>query len=258
MNESLVRGRSRTSARRTRPGRGNQGWWPDREPQISPRTPVATARRGLQLRRSVQASTSQVKRDIENVLTTSQDWWRPTGHYGPFVAPAQRRLRDRDGRGGAGPVNASRRSTLPDSSLDKARRLLWPVAEVPERLVGDLWSCRQRRRSRWLPDVRLAGGRPRVGADEDVSGAGTTLGDALTGNRHRGRSAVDGSSTNPGRRQPDPPPPSTSADVQAHGDERRETVALIAGGHSFGKTHGAAADNSSPRARAPARGAGLG
>jgi catalase-peroxidase len=228
-----------------------------------------------------------VKRDLHALMTDSQDWWPADfGHYGPlFIRMAWHSAgtyRVGDGRGGAGagqqrfaPLNS-----WPDNvSLDKARRLLWPIKQKYGRniswadlliLTGNIAL-----ESMGFKTFGFAGGRADVWEpDEDVYwGSETTW----LGNDHRyadGSAGVDGhgvvsSDEDPGRNihsrnlenplgaahmgliyvnpeGPDgnPDPVASARDIRetfgrmAMNDE--ETVALIAGGHSFGKTHGAA------------------
>ncbi len=231
-----------------------------------------------------------VKKDIEKVLTTSQDWWPADfGHYGPFMIRmawhSAGTYRIGDGRGGAGsgqqrfaPLNS-----WPDNAnLDKARRLLWPVKRKYGRKLSwaDLMilAGNVALESMGLKTFGFAGGREDVWeADEDVYwGSETTwlAGDHRYAHGSAGvrkeASAVLVSDDDPHRELhsrnletplaavqmgliyvnpegPDgtPDPVAAARDIRetfarmAMNDE--ETVALIAGGHTFGKTHGAGA-----------------
>jgi catalase-peroxidase len=205
-----------------------------------------------------------VKRDIETVMTTSQDWWPSDfGHYGPFFIRmawhAAGTYRIGDGRGGAG-SGAQRFAPLnswPDNvSLDKARRLLWPVKQKYGRRIswGDLMifagNCALE--SMGLKTFGFAGGRQDIWEpDEDVywGPEDTWLGDE----RYRDDRELDDPLgavqmgliyVNPEGPNGNPDPLLAAKDIRetfrrmAMNDE--ETVALIAGGHTFGKTHGAA------------------
>ena len=120
-------------------GGGNRGWWPDRlNLKILAKNPAEADPMGDSFDYAAEFESldlDSVKKDIEDLLTTSQDWWPADfGHYGPLMIRmawhAAGTYRISDGRGGAGsgqqrfaPLNS-----WPDNAnLDKARRLLWPV-----------------------------------------------------------------------------------------------------------------------------------
>ena len=120
-------------------GGGNRGWWPDRlNLKILAKNPAVANPVGEDFDYAAAFNSldlAEVKQDIDEVLTTSQDWWPADfGHYGPFMIRmawhSAGTYRISDGRGGAGagqqrfaPINS-----WPDNgNLDKARRLLWPV-----------------------------------------------------------------------------------------------------------------------------------
>ncbi len=205
-----------------------------------------------------------LRADIEQVMTTSQDWWPADfGHYGPFFIRmawhSAGTYRTHDGRGGAGagmqrfaPLNS-----WPDNgNLDKARRLLWPVKKKYGRAVSwaDLMvfagNCALE--SMGFKTFGFAGGRADVWEpDEDVywGPEETWLGDdRYTGDRELETplAAVQMGLiyVNPEGPNAHPDPMASARDIRetfsrmAMNDE--ETVALIAGGHTFGKTHGAA------------------
>ncbi len=202
--------------------------------------------------------------DVDAMLTSSQDWWPADfGHYGPFMIRmawhSAGTYRINDGRGGAGtgmqrfaPLNS-----WPDNaSLDKARRLLWPVKKKYGRTVSwaDLMIFAGNRalETMGLTTFGFAGGRPDVWEpDEDVywGPEETWLGDErYTGDRdlESPLAAVQMGLiyVNPEGPNAVPDPLASARDIRetfarmAMNDE--ETVALIAGGHTFGKTHGAA------------------
>ncbi len=205
-----------------------------------------------------------VKTDIVEVITTSQEWWPADyGHYGPlFIRMAWHSAgtyRIRDGRGGAGsgtqrfaPLNS-----WPDNAnLDKARRLLWPVKQKYGRKLSwaDLMilagNCALE--SMGLATFGFGGGRADVWEPEEDIYWGpedTWLGDE----RYHGDRELDEPLgavqmgliyVNPEGPNGNPDPVAAARDIRetfarmAMNDE--ETVALIAGGHTFGKTHGAA------------------
>ncbi|MER7767449.1 catalase/peroxidase HPI [Kitasatospora sp. NPDC096140] len=253
-------------------GGGNRQWWPERlNLKILAKNPAVANPLGAEFDYPAAFEALDlpaVKRDIQEVLTTSQDWWPADyGNYGPFMIRmawhSAGTYRISDGRGGAGggqqrfaPLNS-----WPDNaSLDKARRLLWPVKKKYGRSLS------------WADLIVLAGnvalegmgfrtfgfGGGRVDEwepDEDVYwGPETTwLGDErYTGDRELENplAAVQMGLiyVNPEGPNGNPDPIAAARDIRetfyrmAMNDE--ETVALIAGGHTFGKTHGAGpADN---------------
>ncbi|KQP75337.1 hydroperoxidase [Aeromicrobium sp. Leaf289] len=207
---------------------------------------------------------AEVKRDIEQVLTTSQDWWPADfGHYGGLMIRmawhSAGTYRVHDGRGGAGagqqrfaPLNS-----WPDNgNLDKARRLLWPVKKKYGKNLSwaDLMvlTGNVALESMGFETFGFAGGREDVWEpDADVYwGPETTwLGDErYSGDRdlEKPLAAVQMGLiyVNPEGPNGNPDPMASARDIRetfgrmAMNDE--ETVALIAGGHTFGKTHGAA------------------
>jgi catalase-peroxidase len=208
-----------------------------------------------------------VKKDIVTALTTSQDWWPADyGHYGPFIIRmawhSAGTYRTTDGRGGGGrgmqrfaPLNS-----WPDNTnLDKARLLLWPVKKKYGQNLSwaDLMilagNCALE--SMGFKTFGFAGGRADVWEpDEDIYWGSERewLGDKrYTGDRNLENplAAVQMGLiyVNPEGPNGNPDPLASARDIRetfarmAMNDE--ETVALIAGGHTFGKTHGAADPN---------------
>lgn len=256
-------------------GGGNRQWWPERlNLKVLAKNPAvanpmgeefdyAEAFQGLDL--------PAVKRDIAEVLTTSQDWWPADfGHYGPLIVRmawhSAGTYRISDGRGGAG-LGQQRFAPLnswPDNAnLDKARRLLWPVKKKYGKALSwaDLLvlSGNVALESMGFTPFGFAGGREDVWEpEEDVYwGPETTwLGDErYTGDRDLesplGAVQMGLIYVNPEGPNGNPDPIASARDIRetfrrmAMNDE--ETVALIAGGHTFGKTHGAGpADNVGP------------
>ena len=219
----------------------------------------------------------ELTRDVDAVLTDSKDWWPADfGHYGGFMIRmawhSAGTYRVDDGRGGAGagmqrfaPLNS-----WPDNgNLDKARRLLWPVKKKYGRTVSwaDLMVFTGNRalETMGFKTFGFAGGRADVWEpDEDVYwGPETTwLGDErYTGDRELekplGAVQMGLIYVNPEGPNGNPDPIAAARDIRetfgrmAMNDE--ETVALIAGGHTFGKTHGAADADELRRSRARGR-----
>ncbi len=251
-------------------GSANRVWWPNqlnlkilaKNPRV--RNPLdadfdyAAAFEALDL--------AAVKKDIEEVLTTSQDWWPADfGHYGPLMirmawhSAGTYRVTDGRGGGGAGQQRFAPLNSWPDNvNLDKARRLLWPVKKKYGQSISwaDLMilTGNVALESMGFRTFGYAGGRADVWEpDDDVYwGPETTwLGDErYSGDRELDKplAAVQMGLiyVNPEGPNGNPDPLASARDIRetfarmAMNDE--ETVALIAGGHTFGKTHGAAPD----------------
>jgi len=205
-----------------------------------------------------------VKKDIVELMTTSQDWWPADyGHYGPlFIRMAWHsagtyRIHDGRGGGGAGTQRFAPLNSWPDNAnLDKARLLLWPVKQKYGKKLSwaDLMilagNCALE--SMGFKTFGFGGGRADVWEpEEDVYWGNETewLGDKrYTGDRELDNplAAVQMGLiyVNPEGPNGKPDPLAAARDIRetfgrmAMNDE--ETVALIAGGHTFGKTHGAA------------------
>jgi len=247
--------------------RSNRDWWPN-ELDLSvlrPNPPMANPM-GEDFNYAEEFKTidlDALKRDIETVMTTSQDWWPADyGHYGPlFIRMAWHSAgtyRINDGRGGAGsglqrfaPLNS-----WPDNvSLDKARRLLWPVKKKYGQKISwaDLMvfagNCALE--SMGFKTFGFGGGREDVWVPDNTTNWGyenTWLGDErYSGDRDLeepfGAVQMGLIYVNPQGPNGNPDPIAAARDIRetfrrmAMNDE--ETVALIAGGHTFGKTHGA-------------------
>ena len=207
-----------------------------------------------------------LKKDIEEVMTTSQDWWPADyGHYGPLFirmtwhAAGTYRISDGRGGGGSGHQRFAPLNSWPDNgNLDKARRLLWPIKQKYGRklswadLIIFAGNCALE--SMGFKTFGFAFGRPDVWeADEtDWGPEGTWLGDE----RHSDDGDLQGPLgadhmgliyVNPEGPNGNPDPLAAAKYIRqtfkrmAMNDE--ETVALIAGGHTFGKAHGAAAED---------------
>jgi len=205
-----------------------------------------------------------LKQDIEEVMTTSQEWWPADyGHYGPFFIRmawhSAGTYRIADGRGGAssGTIRFAPLNSWPDNvNLDKARRLLWPVKQKYGRKISwaDLMvftgNCALE--SMGFQTLGFAGGREDVWEpEEDIYWGPESewLGDErYTGDRDLqdplGAVQMGLIYVNPEGPNGNSDPAAAAHDIRetfgrmAMDDE--ETVALIAGGHTFGKAHGAA------------------
>ena len=248
----------------------NQRWWPNQinlrplnqnSPLIDPMGEsfdYAKEFKSLDL--------AAVKADIEAIMTTSQDWWPADyGHYGPlFIRMAWHsagtyRIADGRGGGGTGTHRFAPLNSWPDNAnLDKARRLLWPVKQkygckiswadlmilagncAIESMGGKTFGFGGGRADVWEPEEDINWGPEttwlgdeRYSGDRDLAGP---LGAVQMGLIY----------VNPEGPNGEPDPLAAARDIRetfarmAMNDE--ETVALIAGGHTFGKTHGAASD----------------
>ncbi|MFD9794630.1 catalase/peroxidase HPI [Streptomyces sp. NPDC059070] len=248
-------------------GGGNRQWWPERlNLKILAKNPAVANPLGEEFDyaeafKSLDLPT--VKRDIEQVLKTSQDWWPADfGHYGPLMirmawhSAGTYRISDGRGGAGAGQQRFAPLNSWPDNaSLDKARRLLWPVKKKYGKSLSwaDLMvlTGNVALESMGFETFGFGGGRADVWEpDEDVYWGPETqwLGDErYTGDRELenplGAVQMGLIYVNPEGPNGNPDPIAAARDIRetfrrmAMNDE--ETVALIAGGHTFGKTHGA-------------------
>jgi catalase-peroxidase len=249
-------------------GTRNRDWWPNQlKLNILRQNSVLSNPMGEQFNYAAEFKSldlAAVKKDIVDLMTTSQDWWPADfGHYGPlFIRMAWHSAgtyRTGDGRGGAGsgtqrfaPLNS-----WPDNTnLDKARLLLWPIKQKYGRKLSwaDLMilagNCALE--SMGFKTFGFGGGREDVWEPEEDIYWGSErewLGDKrYTGDRdlENPLAAVQMGLiyVNPEGPNGNPDPLASARDIRetfarmAMNDE--ETVALIAGGHTFGKTHGAA------------------
>ncbi|MDX2705593.1 catalase/peroxidase HPI [Streptomyces sp. PA03-6a] len=256
-------------------GGGNRQWWPERlNLKILAKNPAVANPLGedFDYAEAFKAlDLAAVKQDVLEVLTTSQDWWPADfGHYGPFMIRmawhSAGTYRISDGRGGAdaGQQRFAPLNSWPDNgNLDKARRLLWPVKKKYGQSISwaDLMilTGNVALESMGFATFGFAGGREDVWEpEEDVywGPESTWLGDQrYTGDRQLesplGAVQMGLIYVNPEGPNGNPDPIAAARDIRetfrrmAMNDE--ETVALIAGGHTFGKTHGAGpADNVGP------------
>ncbi|KPI24705.1 catalase/peroxidase HPI [Streptomyces sp. NPDC054950] len=248
-------------------GGGNRQWWPERlNLKILAKDPVVANPLGAEFDYAAAFEAldlAAVKQDIAEVLTTSQDWWPADfGNYGPLMirmawhSAGTYRISDGRGGGGRGQQRFAPLNSWPDNAnLDKARRLLWPVKKKYGQSISwaDLLilTGNVALETMGFETFGFAGGRADVWeADEDVYwGPETTWLDdqRYTGDRELenplGAVQMGLIYVNPEGPNGNPDPLAAARDIRetfrrmAMNDE--ETVALIAGGHTFGKTHGA-------------------
>ena len=245
----------------------NANWWPNQlnlkilQQQSSQSNPLGQEFNYAEEFKSLDLDA--VVKDLHALMTSSEDWWPADyGHYGPFFIRmawhSAGTYRIADGRGGAG-AGAQRFAPLnswPDNvSLDKARRLLWPIKQKYGKklswadlmiLAGNVAID-----SMGLQTFGFGGGREDIWEPEEVfwGPEGTWLGDErYSGDRELsnplGAVQMGLIYVNPEGPNGKPDPVAAARDIRetfarmAMNDE--ETVALIAGGHTFGKAHGAA------------------
>jgi catalase-peroxidase len=244
----------------------NQFWWPD-QLELSPLRDHDTRSNPLgedfdYFEAVSNLDYDQVKTDVEAVLTDSQDWWPADfGNYGPFFIRlswhAAGTYRTLDGRGGAdgGQMRFDPLNSWPDNgNLDKARRLLWPVKQKygqnlswadlmvlagtvgMENMGFETFGFAFGRADDWEPDLVYWGPEVEMLASDRRDGAGELQ--RPLGATHMGLIYV-----NPEGPMGKPDPVGSARNIRvafgrmAMNDE--ETVALVAGGHTFGKMHGA-------------------
>jgi catalase-peroxidase len=247
--------------------RTNQDWWPNQlNLQVLRQHSAQSNPMGQDFNYAEEFKTvdlDALKRDMFELMTTSQDWWPADyGHYGPLFirmswhAAGTYRIEDGRGGGGAGAQRFAPLNSWPDNaSLDKARRLLWPIKQKYGRKIswadllifagncayesmgfktfgfgfgrGDIWEPEEifwGSEDTWLGDERYSG-------DRELAGP---FGAVQMGLIYVNPEGPNGT----------PDPVAAARDIRetfgrmAMNDE--ETVALIVGGHTVGKTHGAA------------------
>ncbi|WP_327308562.1 catalase/peroxidase HPI [Streptomyces sp. NBC_01298] len=246
--------------------RTNRDWWPnqlDLQVLHQPSSGANPLGAGFDYAKAFSAlDVEELKRDVFGVMTTSQDWWPADyGHYGPLFirmswhAAGTYRIADGRGGGGSGAQRFAPLNSWPDNaSLDKARRLLWPVKQKYGRKVSwaDLLvfagNCAME--SMGFETFGFGFGREDIWEPEEIfwGTEGTWLGDE----RYSGDRELTGPFgavqmgliyVNPEGPNGNPDPIAAAKDIRetfarmAMNDE--ETVALIVGGHTFGKCHGA-------------------
>src|SRR3984885_4575245 len=249
-------------------GVSNQDWWPKHLPlELLPQHSARSNPLGSSFNYAREFNSldlAAVKEDLAALMTASQDWWPADfGHYGPlFIRMAWHsagtyRIGDGRGGGGRGQQRFAPLNSWPDNAnLEKARRLLWPIKQKYGRKIswGDLmiltgnvaletmgfktFGFAGGREDVWEPDHDVSWGAEKewLGSDSRYSGErelAKPLGAVQMGLIYVNPEGPDGK----------PDPLAAARDIRetfgrmAMNDE--ETVALIAGGHSFGKTHGA-------------------
>ncbi|WP_329204496.1 catalase/peroxidase HPI [Streptomyces sp. NBC_00683] len=248
-------------------GGGNRQWWPERlNLKILAKNPAVANPLGEEFDYAEAFKTldlAAVKQDIAEVLTTSQDWWPADfGNYGPFMirmawhSAGTYRISDGRGGAGAGQQRFAPLNSWPDNgNLDKARRLLWPVKKkygqslswadlmiltgnvALEQMGFETFGFGGGRADVWEPDEDVYWGPETTWLDDERYTGDRELENPL-GAVQMGLIYV-----NPEGPNGTPDPLAAARDIRetfrrmAMNDE--ETVALIAGGHTFGKTHGA-------------------
>ncbi|HEX3542452.1 MAG TPA: catalase/peroxidase HPI [Acidimicrobiales bacterium] len=245
----------------------NQDWWPN-QPNVDVLHHHSDLSNPMGLgfnyaEEFKQLDLDALRQDVFQAMTTSQDWWPADyGHYGPFFirmtwhAAGTYRIADGRGGGGEGAQRFAPLNSWPDNaSLDKARRLLWPVKQKYGRRISwaDLiiFAGQCAVESMGLKRFGFGFGRPDIWEPDQIfwGPEDTWLGDE----RYSGERELSGPLgavqmgliyVNPEGPNGNPDPLASARDIRetfarmAMNDE--ETVALIVGGHTFGKCHGAA------------------
>ncbi len=259
------------SARHTASGaQSNRDWWPE---QVNLKILHQNSRRGNPLGNAFnyaeafqQLDLAVVKQDLHHLMTDSQDWWPADyGHYGPlFIRMAWHSAgtyRATDGRGGAGygTLRFAPLNSWPDNTnLDKARRLLWPIKQKYGQQISwaDLMvlAGNVALESMGLQTVGFAGGREDVWEPQEDIYWGPEK-EWLGDERYHGDRELEQplAAVQMGLIYVNPEGPNGTPSALAAAKDIRETfgrmgmndeetVALIAGGHTFGKAHGAVSD----------------
>lgn len=249
-------------------GTTNKDWWPEQLnlkilSQNNEKTdPMA---KGFDYAAEFQTlDLSAVKKDLKALMTDSQDWWPADyGHYGPFFirmawhSAGTYRIHDGRGGAGAGQLRFAPLNSWPDNgNLDKARRLLWPIKQKygPKISWADLMilTGNVALESMGFTTFGFAGGREDVWEPEDDVNWGQETTWLSDDKRYKGDRQLETPLgavqmgliyVNPEGPNGNPDPLASARDIRetfgrmAMNDE--ETVALVAGGHTFGKCHGA-------------------
>jgi catalase-peroxidase len=243
-------------------GPSNRDWWPS-QLNLKLLREFDPMEQGFNYAKEFKSlDLAAVKKDLTALMTDSQDWWPADfGHYGPLFirmawhAAGTYRIRDGRGGAGAGQQRFAPLNSWPDNvSLDKARRLLWPIKQKYGRKISwaDLivLAGNVALESMGFKTFGFGGGRADVWEPEEVywGSEDRWLGDK----RYTGERILEDPLAavqmgliyvNPQGPNGNPDPIAAARDIRetfsrmAMNDE--ETVALIAGGHTFGKTHGA-------------------
>lgn len=248
---------------------GNNDWWPDRlNLKILAKNPDVANPYGsdFDYREAFnKLDLAAVKKDLAELMTTSQDWWPADfGHYGPLMirmawhSAGTYRVFDGRGGGGTGQQRFAPLNSWPDNvNLDRARRLIWPIKQKYGRAIswGDLMilAGNVALETMGMPTFGFAGGRPDVWEPDDDVYWGSEETWLTNDERYASQEQLEKplGATMMGLIYVNPEGPNANPDPLASAQEIRETfkrmamddeetVALIAGGHTFGKTHGAA------------------
>ncbi len=257
----------RTASNTTREGTANRDWWPNQiNIKILHQNPLAGNPMGEAFNYADEFNSldlKALKQDLHALMTDSQDWWPADyGHYGPlFIRMAWHSAgtyRTGDGRGGAesGTQRLAPLNSWPDNvNLDKARRLLWPIKQKYGKKISwaDLMilagNCALE--SMGFKTFGFAGGRVDVWEPEEDIYWGNEK-EWLDDKRHSAERDLEAplAAVQMGLIYVNPEGPNGNPDPLASGKDVRETfarmamddeetVALVAGGHTFGKAHGA-------------------
>ncbi len=248
----------------------NRHWWPDQlNLSILRQNPLKANPLGADFNYAEEFGTldfESLAKDVDALMTQSQDWWPADyGHYGPLFirmtwhAAGTYRIADGRGGGGTGAQRFAPLNSWPDNAnLDKARRLLWPIKQKYGRKISwaDLliFAGNRALETMGFKTFGFGGGREDIWAPEEDVYWGPErewLGDErYSGDRELanplGAVQMGLIYVNPEGPNGNPDPLGSARDIRetfarmAMNDE--ETVALTAGGHTFGKTHGAASD----------------
>ncbi len=248
----------------------NRDWWPNQlDLSVLRQNSPASNPMGSDFNYREEVKTLDVealKRDLFELMTTSQEWWPADyGHYGPLFirmawhAAGTYRIHDGRGGGSRGTQRFAPLNSWPDNvNLDKARRLLWPIKKKYGRKLSwadlILFAGNCALESMGLKTVGFAFGREDVWEPEDIDWGPES--EWLADERHHGDRELDEPYANiqmgliyVNPQGPDaiPNPLAAAKDIRESfrrmGMNDEETVALIAGGHTFGKSHGAAPES---------------
>ena len=259
-----------TGGQQANEGKSNKTWWPNQlnlkllQQNCDMADPMGSDFNYAEEFKTLDLDA--LKTDIDTLMTTSQEWWPADyGHYGPFFirmawhSAGTYRISDGRGGGGAGMQRFAPLNSWPDNvSLDKARRLLWPIKQKYGKKISwaDLiiFAGNCALESMGLKTFGFGGGREDVWEpDETYWGKEAQW---LADSRYSGDRVLENplAAVQMGLIYVNPEGPNGKPDVLASALDIRETfarmamndeetVALIAGGHTFGKTHGAADPN---------------
>ncbi len=250
----------------TRAPRTNKDWWPDQlDLSVLHRRSPLSDPMGDDFDYAAEFATldvQELRRDLVELMGTSQDWWPSDyGHYGPLFirmswhAAGTYRIADGRGGGGEGAQRFAPLNSWPDNaSLDKARRLLWPIKQKYGRKISwaDLlvYTGNVAMETMGFQTFGFGFGRPDIWQPDEIfwGPEDAWLGDERYGDGRKLKGPLGAVQmgliyVNPEGPNGNPDPLAAAADIRetfarmAMNDE--ETVALIVGGHTFGKTHGA-------------------